>query len=226
MHDMFAAIAPRYDLLNHTLSLNIDRRWRRQAVDRLAWEATPEGVYLDLCAGTFDLATELQSRRAFRGSVVGADFVTAMLQIGKQKAPEILPVGADALSLPFPGACFDGCTVGFGIRNLEQIEAGLAEIARVLKPGKRLVILEFSTPKTWPIKPLYSFYFNHVLPLIGRLVSKHMTAYSYLPNSVEQFPQNGSFIGLLEAGGFAGVHQQRLTGGIASLYWGVAHGHR
>lgn len=221
VRDMFTAIAPRYDFLNHLLSLNIDRRWRRLAIQRLCWEESPTGLYLDLCAGTLDLAVQLAGTPGFRGRIVGADFVIPMLEIGRRKIPEIHPVGADALRLPFPRGYFDGCIVGFGIRNLADVDAGLREIARVVKPGGRLVVLEFSTPTAWPIRSLYMFYFRHVLPLIGRLVSKHMTAYSYLPDSVEQFPGNQSFKLQMETNGFAEVCVQRLTFGVASLHWGV-----
>jgi demethylmenaquinone methyltransferase/2-methoxy-6-polyprenyl-1,4-benzoquinol methylase len=223
---MFTEIAPRYDLLNHLLSLNIDKRWRRLAVQQLRWVESPGGSYLDLCAGTFDLAAQLARTPGFDGLVVGADFVVPMLEIGRLKAPEIHPVGADALKLPFPRGFFEGCTVGFGIRNLADVDAGLREIARVLKPGGRLVVLEFSTPTAWPIKSLYMFYFRHVLPLIGRLVSKHRTAYSYLPDSVEQFPTNHGFKLQMEANGFHDVHVQRLTFGVASLYSGVVRDDR
>ncbi len=222
VRDMFTAIAPRYDLLNHLLSLNTDRRWRKLAVRCLGWERSPEATYLDLCAGTLDLAAELSQTRGFKGRIVGADFVVPMLRIGREKASEVHPVGADALKLPFPPGCFEGCTVGFGIRNLIDVDAGLREIARVLKPGGRLVVLEFSTPSTWPIKTMYLFYFRHVLPLIGRWVSKHMTAYSYLPDSVEQFPANHAFEQQMVANGFKGVGVRQLTFGVASLYWGVA----
>jgi len=221
VRDMFTAIAPKYDFLNHLLSLNIDRRWRRLVVQRLCWQASPTGSYLDLCSGTLDLAVQLAGTPGFRGRVVGADFVIPMLEIGRRKAPEIPSVGADALRLPFPRGYFDGCTVGFGIRNLADVDAGLREIARVVKPGGRLVVLEFSTPTAWPIKSLYMFYFRHVLPLIGRLVSKHMTAYSYLPDSVGQFPDNHLFKLQMEANGFDDVRVERLTFGVASLYWGV-----
>src|SRR5439155_7935697 len=149
---MFAAVAPRYDLLNHLLSLNIDRRWRRRAVNRLGWEARPDGVYLDLCAGTMDLAAELARRPAFRGRVVGADFALPMLARGKAKAARTVPVAADALDLPFPDAAFDGALVGFGVRNLADLDAGLHEAARILKPGARFVILEFSTPRFAPLR--------------------------------------------------------------------------
>ncbi len=222
VREMFTAIAPRYDLLNHALSFNIDRRWRRLAVDQLNWEAAPRGTYLDLCAGTFDLGAELIKRQEFKGGLICADFVVDMLEIGRRKTPAARAVGADTLDLPFQSAHFDGCTVGFGVRNLVDIRAGLAEIARVLKPGRRLVILEFSTPKTWPVKPMYLFYFKHVLPVIGRVVSKHMTAYSYLPYSVQRFPEDESFLEPFRVSGFRDVRQKRLTGGIATIYWGVA----
>lgn len=221
VREMFTAIAPRYDFLNHLLSLNIDRRWRRLAIQRLCWEESPTGLYLDLCAGTLDLAVQLARTPGFLGRVVGADFVIPMLEIGRRKIPAIHSVGADALRLPFPRGYFDGCIVGFGIRNLADVDAGLREIARVVKPGGRLVVLEFSTPTAWPIRSLYMLYFRHVLPLIGRLVSKHMTAYSYLPDSVEQFPGNQSFKLQMETNGFDEVCAQRLTFGVASLHWGV-----
>ena len=221
---MFTAIAPRYDLLNHLLSLNIDKRWRQAAVKRLDWERAPSGVYLDLCAGTLDLAAELANRPEFEGQVVGADFVVEMLAIGRGKAERVRAVGADALALPFPEAHFDGCTVGFGIRNLTDIRAGLVEIARVLRPGGRLVVLEFSTPTVWPVRSLYLFYFRHLLPLVGRLISRHSSAYSYLPDSVAGFPDAGHFKGHLSSEGFRDVGARTLTLGIATLYWGTAGG--
>ncbi|GIW52542.1 MAG: demethylmenaquinone methyltransferase [Gemmatimonadales bacterium] len=219
---MFTAIAPRYDLLNHLLSLNIDRRWRRRAVDRLGWESNPEGLYLDLCAGTLDLAIELRRRPGFAGRVVGADFVIPMLSRGRRKDGAIAAVGADALQLPFPDRRFDGCLVGFGIRNLVDIDQGLKEMARVLSPGGRLVILDFSVPTVWPIRPLYLFYFRRVLPWIGRLVSKHTTAYRYLPASVSEFLPPEDLVLRLERAGFADSGFEKLTSGIAFIAWGRA----
>lgn len=221
VREMFTAIAPRYDLLNHLLSLNIDRRWRRRAIARLGWPEDPHGTYLDLCAGTMDLAAELATRTGFRGRVVGADFVVPMLHRGLAKAERLQAVGADALALPFPDAAFAGCMVGFGVRNLADVDAGLREIARVVRPGGRAVVLEFATPTVWPIRPLYLFYFNRVLPWVGRMVSKHTTAYSYLPASVTQFPEPADIALRLAAGGFRDVRQERLTFGIAMVYWGM-----
>jgi len=221
VRDMFTAIAPRYDFLNHLLSLNIDRRWRRLAVDRLNWDAAPDGRYLDLCAGTLDLAAELAMRAGFWGRVVGADFVVPMLQRGAGKAVGVSAVGADALELPFADGHFDGCTVGFGARNLADLDRGLREMGRVLKPGARLVILEFTTPTRWPVRPLYLFYFRRVLPLVGRLVSKHKTAYRYLPDSVNDFPSPPDLRKRFEAAGFSSVGWKPLTFGIACLHWGT-----
>lgn len=218
---MFTAIAPKYDLLNHVLSLNIDRRWRRRAVARLGWQQAPDGAYLDLCAGTLDLAVELVRQPGFEGRVVGADFVVPMLQLGRDKALGLHPVAADALVLPFPDATFHGVTVGFGVRNLADVPAGLREMARVLKPGARLVILEFTTPTAWPIRPLYLFYFRRVLPLIGRLVSKHRDAYSYLPASVLDFPEPRAFRAMMEHAGFEHAESESLTLGIAALHVAV-----
>ena len=147
VREMFTAIAPRYDLLNHVLSLNIDRRWRRKAIARLKWQSAACGTYLDLCAGTLDLAAELDRQVGFKGEVIGADFVVPMLHLGKEKGTGVWPVGADALELPFPDERFAGCTVGFGVRNLADLKAGLVEAYRVLRPGARFVVLEFGTPK-------------------------------------------------------------------------------
>ncbi|HSD33442.1 MAG TPA: ubiquinone/menaquinone biosynthesis methyltransferase [Gemmatimonadales bacterium] len=218
---MFTAIAPRYDLLNHLLSLNVDRRWRRIAVARLGWEARPDGTYLDLCAGTMDLAAVLAARPGFRGRVIGADFVVPMLARGRGKSSRAAPVGADALALPFPAASFDGAMVGFGVRNLADLDAGLAEAGRVLKPGARFVVLEFTTPRFAPLRAAYLFYFQRVLPLIGRAVSKHTDAYSYLPESVLAFPDPDALAAGLRAAGFHDVGYELLTGGICAVHHGT-----
>lgn len=220
---MFSSIAPRYDLLNHLLSLNIDRSWRRKAVDLLRWERRPDGVYLDNCAGTLDLSLELAGRDGFTGHVVGSDFAYPMLRLGADKVggSAVEPVCADALQLPYPDRTFDGATVGFGVRNLADLDAGLTEFARVLKPGARFVILEFTTPAWQPFRALYFFYFLRVLPTIGRLVSKHGSAYSYLPESVLGFPEPPDLQARMERAGFDDVKWKRLTGGIVALHSGT-----
>ena len=218
---MFSAIAPRYDLLNHVLSLNIDRRWRRQAVARLDWQREPVGIYLDLCAGTLDLAGVLAGQSGFRGRIVGADFVLPMLQLGRNKSAAVFPLNADALELPFSAASFDGATVGFGVRNLIDLDAGLAEAARVLRPGARLVILEFSTPRHQPLRGAYLLYFRNIMPFIGRMVSRHSDAYTYLPESVLAFPGPDELAARMSAQGFRDVSYTLLLGGICALHVGV-----
>ncbi len=221
---MFTAIAPRYDLLNHVLSLNVDRRWRRLAVDRLGWERRPKGTYVDVCAGTLDLAAELGNRSGFEGRVIGADFVKPMLELGRNKSRSVRPVTADALDLPFADESFAGATVGFGVRNLMDVGRGLAEAARVLEPGARLVILEFTTPTWQPLRAAYLFYFRRLLPLIGRIVSKHQDAYTYLPASVLAFPEPPALAALMRSAGFTDVSYRLLVGGICALHVGTKPG--
>ena len=218
---MFTAIAPRYDLLNHLLSLNVDRRWRRRAVARLGWERRPEGAYLDLCAGTLDLAATLARAPGFHGRVIGTDFVVPMLRLGRGKSARTAPVGADALALPFPDACFDGALVAFGVRNLADLDAGLREAARVLRPGARFVVLEFATPRFAPLRWAYLLYFRRVLPAIGRAVSKHRDAYTYLPESVLAFPTPEALSQRFAAAGFHDVGFDSLTGGICAVHYGT-----
>src|SRR5690606_4046400 len=217
---MFSTIAPRYDLLNHLLSLNIDRRWRRRAVDELGWEHRPTGTFLDNCAGTLDLSVELARRPGFGGTVVGSDFAFPMLAGGARKRSglPIAAVCADALRLPYPDESFDGATVGFGVRNLADLNTGFREMARVLRPGSRLVVLEFTTPVWQPFRALYFFYFLRILPLIGRLISRHGSAYEYLPASVLRFPEPPELATRMAAAGFDDVRWKRLSGGIVAIH--------
>jgi demethylmenaquinone methyltransferase / 2-methoxy-6-polyprenyl-1,4-benzoquinol methylase len=220
---MFGAIAPRYDLLNHLLSLNRDRAWRRRAVDRVVEGAPAEGVFLDACAGTFDLSVELADRQGFAGTVLGFDFAYPMLDAGRSKLPDraILPACADALSLPLPDASVDGAMVAFGVRNLASLEDGLREFARVVRPGGRLVVLEFMTPQWQPFRGLYLFYFRRVLPLVGRVISRHGSAYAYLPASVLAFPEPPELARLMGDAGFDAVKWEVMTGGIVAAHFGV-----
>lgn len=226
VRNMFGAIAPRYDLLNHILSLNIDRRWRRRAVNLLLDGQTPEGRFLDACAGTLDLALELAGRPEFQGTVIASDFTFEMLERGRPKIQgrPIASACADSLRLPFGDATFDGATVGFGVRNLADLDQGLRELARVLRPGGTLLILEFTTPSWQPFRALYLFYFLRVLPWIGRLVSRDSYAYEYLPASVLEFPEPAELKERMAAAGFAAVQWRTLTGGIAALHIGRREG--
>jgi demethylmenaquinone methyltransferase/2-methoxy-6-polyprenyl-1,4-benzoquinol methylase len=220
---MFGAIAPRYDLLNHLLSLNLDRRWRRHAVDRLLDSGSGAGTYLDSCAGTLDLALELARRPAFRGRVVACDFTYAMLARGAEKgrnAP-VDSVCGDALNLPLRNGSVQGAMVGFGVRNLASLEAGLRELGRVLEPGGRLVILEFAVPRWPPFRAIYLQYFRRILPWIGRRISRHGTAYDYLPASVLEFPSPEQLGAMLGDSGFRDVRWHALAGGIVAIHEAV-----
>ena len=221
---IFSEIAPRYDLLNHLLSLNIDRAWRRLAVDRLDWEAEPSGIFLDACTGTFDLALELSSRPDFCGRVLAADFAFPMLAQGKVKvsAEPIWPVCGDSLMLPFPDKSFDGAMVGFGVRNLSDLERGLRDLHRIIKKDKLLVVLDFTLPHNPVVRMAYLLYFRHVLPFVGRMISGHPWAYRYLPESVGTFPPPRELSALFNKVGFEEVGWTLLTGGIATIHWGRA----
>lgn len=220
---LFSEIAHRYDLLNHVLSLNLDRWWRRRAVAGLDWERAPGGTYLDACAGTFDLALELAGRRGFRGRVIGADFALPMLASGLSKIEgrTVDPVCGDTQRLPFRSDSFSGAMVGFGVRNLSDLPAGFRELCRVLEPGGRLVILEFTVPPGRFLRAAYMVYFNHILPRVGRLVSGHPWAYSYLPRSVRDFPGPEALGELLRGAGFGLVGWRRVSGGIAAIHVAV-----
>lgn len=221
---MFDAIAPTYDRLNRIISLRLDQRWRRLALELLDWEREPHGRYLDLCAGTMDFGALLAGQSGFRGRIVAADFVPRMLQFGRGKHPILRPVAGDALGLPFRDATFDGAFVGWGARNLADLDAGLAEARRVLKPGARLVILEMSTPPREPVRAIYLGYFEHVLPRIGRLISKHTTAYKWLPESARVFPEPDELAARMRAAGFDAVRFERYMFGVTAAHVGTRAG--
>ena len=220
IRSMFADIAPRYDLLNHLLSLNVDRYWRWRTTRLVPPDLS--GPHLDVCTGTGDLA--LAYHRAGRGklNVVGTDFCAPMLSRGQAKAAGTIPfMVADTMRLPFPDASFQTVTVAFGLRNVADTLAGLREMARVCRPGGTVAVLEFSTPRLWPLRPLYLWYFRAILPLIGRWVSRSSDfAYSYLPASVAAFPEREALAAIFAEAGIAGTTWRALTFGIATLYWG------
>jgi demethylmenaquinone methyltransferase/2-methoxy-6-polyprenyl-1,4-benzoquinol methylase len=222
---MFDAIAGRYDLLNHLLSLGLDRRWRARAVAELRLSALDR--LLDLCTGTGDLALAAAGRTAGPARVVGVDIAAAMLAIARRKVREhgllarIPLVRADATSLPVATGSFDAASIGFGIRNVDRPERAIAELARVLRPGGRLAILEFGFPRIPGVRALYRLYFRRLLPIIGRTVSRHGDAYSYLPASVEAFQSPQAFSHMLESAGFAEVRAVPLTLGIVYLFTAV-----
>lgn len=221
---MFDAIAPRYDLLNHLLSAGIDRRWRAAAIRSL--QLAGGETLVDVCCGTADVALEARRGASAAAHVVGVDFSGAMLGRARQKVgiagelPRIALIRGDATRLPIASQSADAATIAFGIRNVERPAAACAELARVLRPGGRLAILEFGVPRVPCIKPLYLWYFTHVLPRVGRAISGHGAAYSYLPASVGTFAPPSEFIGTLRAAGFADVRADPLTFGIVYLYTG------
>ena len=223
VHEIFSRIAPRYDLLNRVLSLSVDRWWRRRAVRALDHSGHRSARYLDACAGTCDLAIELATRADFRGRVVALDFAEPMLRRGGRKSARlpVHPLCGDAQRLPFADECFDGAMVAFGVRNLSDLDLGLAELRRVLREGSPLVVLEFTIPPNPVIRAAYLWYFRRILPAIGRIVSGHRWAYSYLPASVGEFP-GPQVLGrqLLDAG-FRTVRWRLLTFGVAAIHVAV-----
>ena len=220
---MFSSIAPRYDLLNHLLSLNTDKRWRRRAVDILLAGRKADGVYLDACAGTLDLATEIAGRTGFAGGVVASDFAFPMLSAGMHKVvgKPVEVACADALRLPFGDGEFAGVTIGFGLRNLASVEDGVRELTRVMASGARLVVLEFTTPQWQPFRAIYLAYFRRVLPAVGKLISKHGSAYSYLPASVLEFPAPSELAQVMIAAGLRDVKWETRSGGIVAIHHGI-----
>jgi demethylmenaquinone methyltransferase/2-methoxy-6-polyprenyl-1,4-benzoquinol methylase len=224
VRSIFSDIAPSYDLLNHLLSFNIDRAWRRKAIAELRLDLKPRGRYLDLCAGTLDVGVQLCDTAGFDGSVVAADFAEPMLRAGKPKiqARPVMPVAADALTLPVASRSMSGAIVAFGIRNVQDLNSALIEVKRVLEPGGRFIILEFSTPRSPLINTAYQLYFRQILPRIGGAVSGHRTAYSYLPRSVANFPVEEELARRMTAAGFSDVSWRSLSLGIAAIHSGVS----
>jgi demethylmenaquinone methyltransferase/2-methoxy-6-polyprenyl-1,4-benzoquinol methylase len=218
VRDMFARISSRYDLLNHLLSMNIDKRWRRVTVRKLEGLLPANPRVLDVACGTGDLSIEIFEQAG--AEVIGVDFCRPMLDLARQKAQRISFVEGDALGLPFPDKAFDGVTIGFGLRNLSSTEAGLSELRRVLKPGGWLGILEFSQPQVRGFRALVGFYYAQVLPRFGGLLSGSRSAYQYLPDSISRFPNQEGLAVLMRSTGFEEVSFENLTGGVAALHVG------
>ncbi len=217
---MFDSISHRYDFLNHFLSLGIDKGWRKKAITLLK-QAQPK-ILLDVATGTGDFAIQALSLKPDK--IIGVDISAGMLDVGRKKmnkrgiAHIIEMIQADSENLPFEQNKFDAVTVAFGVRNFENLEKGLKEILRVMKPGALLAILEFSRPKRFPFKQGYNFYFKTILPKIGSWISRDKAAYTYLPESVEAFPDGEDFLAILKEIGFKNVSCKPLTFGISSIY--------
>jgi demethylmenaquinone methyltransferase/2-methoxy-6-polyprenyl-1,4-benzoquinol methylase len=220
---MFNNISAKYDFLNHFLSLGIDKLWRKRAIRELK-SLKPKRI-LDIATGTGDFA--LEALKINPQNVIGVDISEGMLKVGmdKMKAKQVdhiisLRLG-DSENLPFEAYSFDAITVGFGVRNFENLTKGLSEMLRVLKPGGKVVVLEFSKPKVFPIKQLFGFYSSVFIPFFGKMFSKDKRAYSYLPESVEAFPEGQNFMDILTQVGYSEVSSIRLSGGIATIYLGT-----
>jgi demethylmenaquinone methyltransferase/2-methoxy-6-polyprenyl-1,4-benzoquinol methylase len=220
---MFANISGRYDLLNHLLSANMDKRWRQKVATELL-DALPRGAQLlDVACGTGDLSLTLFE--VMDANVVGTDFCRPMLEIASQKASKLsasIPfVEADALALPFRDGSFDGVTIAFGLRNLANVQEGLSELRRVLRPGGRAAVLEFSKPSVPGFSFAFKLYFTKLLPWLGGIVSGSRSAYEYLPDSVSRFPDQKGLVELMREAGFEAVSFLNLTGGIAAIHLGT-----
>jgi demethylmenaquinone methyltransferase/2-methoxy-6-polyprenyl-1,4-benzoquinol methylase len=217
---MFSGIAGRYDLLNHVLSINIDKRWRRKVRAKLTDILADENaLVLDVACGTGDLSIELQTNAMAK--VIGTDFCRPMLAVAQKKATEIPFVEGDAMQLSFAENSFDAVTIAFGLRNLSNFRNGLIELHRVLKPGGKLIVLEFSTPIVPGFRGAFKFYFSNILPRIGGLVSGERGAYEYLPDSVSKFPDQNALAEMMRETGFDDVSFDNLTGGIAAIHSGT-----
>lgn len=221
--EMFNKISGRYDFLNHFLSLGIDKGWRKKAVRELA-DVKPERI-LDIATGTGDFA--IAALKLNPKEVIGVDISQGMLDVGiekmkKKAVDDIIKMRiGDSEALPFEDGYFDALTVGFGVRNYENLEKGLADMLRVLRPGGKAVILEFSKPKKFPMKQLFGFYSKRIIPFLGKRISKDARAYAYLPESVEAFPEGKAFTDILEKIGYTEVKARLVSGGIATIYSGI-----
>ncbi len=220
VEEMFNDISPKYDLLNHLLSANIDKLWRNRVV-RLLAQKQPKTI-LDIATGTADFA--LAASRIKNSLITGIDISEGMLDVGREKVNKkglndrIKLLKADSENLPFEKNSFDAAIVGFGVRNFENLKKGLAEIFRVLKPGGEFYVLEFSKPTKTPVKQFYQLYFTKVLPFVGGMISKNKNAYTYLPESVNEFPDGVNFLAILAETGFTGTQFFEQTFGIATIY--------
>jgi demethylmenaquinone methyltransferase/2-methoxy-6-polyprenyl-1,4-benzoquinol methylase len=218
VREMFARISSRYDLLNHLLSGNIDKRWRRATIRKMQPLMPADARVLDVACGTGDLSIEIFERT--EADVVGVDFCRPMLELARQKTRRISFVEGDALRLPFADRTFDLVTIGFGLRNLSSTASGLSELRRVLKPGGWTAILEFSQPNVSGLRTLVRFYYATLLPRLGGFLSGSQSAYKYLPDSISRFPDQEKLVELMQEAGFEEVSFENFTGGIAALHTG------
>ena len=221
--EMFDNISARYDFLNHFLSLGIDKIWRRKAIKQL--RSIPVKKIIDIATGTGDFA--IAALKLNPEEVIGLDISAGMLAVGEQKmiknkVDSIIKMQlGDSENIPYDSNYFDALTVGFGVRNFENLELGLAEMLRVLKPGGKAVILEFSKPKRFPIKQIFGFYSRYFIPFFGKRISKDAQAYSYLPESVAAFPEGKDFVDILRKIGYKNIESTLVSGGIATIYAGI-----
>ena len=219
VREMFSGIANRYDLLNHLLSANIDKGWRRKVRAKLQMTLNdPNAIVLDVACGTGDLAIELKCES--KTTIIGTDFCRPMLVIASEKASSIPFVESDAMELGFGDGSFDAVTIAFGLRNLSNLGDALAEFNRILKPGGKLVVLEFSSLVVPGFRGAFHFYFSKVLPRIGGMISGSRGAYEYLPDSVARFPDQKNLAAMMRKAGFVNVEYSNLTGGIAAIHTG------
>lgn len=223
VEEMFDNISHKYDFLNHFLSLGIDVLWRKKSLKKIQ-NSNPQRI-LDVATGTGDFAIE--AKKKFKNAkIAGIDISNGMLEVGREKMKkrgleEIDMIQADSAEIPFDDNTFDVAIVAFGVRNYEVLLDGLTDMCRVLKPAGEIVVLEFSKPKAFPFKQIYNFYFNHVLPRFGKMISKDSSAYTYLPESVKAFPEGNDFLKVLREAGFDNESAKPLTFGISSIYHGI-----